>query len=135
MSALDQTNLKDTAVVQSKYKSIIPTQPVFDSTAVITLKENRNDIIRYETKATSNQFAVLSEVWYSAGWNAYIDGKKTDFVKTNYALRGIPVPAGNHQIEFRFEPASYKTGNLISLITTILLYLVIAGGLFWTWKK
>ncbi len=129
MSALDQTNLRDTAVVQTKYKNIISSQPVFDSTAVITLKENRNDIIKYETKAASNQFAVLSEVWYSAGWHAYLDGKKTEFVKTNYALRGIPVPAGNHQIEFRFEPASYKTGNLVSLITTILLYLVIAGGL------
>lgn len=135
MSALDSTNLRDTAVVQTKFKDKAGAAPVYDSTASIQLVENRNDLIIYNTSAVTNQFAVLSEIYYSEGWNAYIDGKKTDYVKTDYALRGIAIPAGNHKLEFKFEPASYKTGNLLMLITTILIYVLVIGGLYLEWKK
>lgn len=135
MKALDSTNLRDTAVVQTKFKSLIPSVPVYDSTASIRLIENKNDIINYESKSTGNQFAVLSEVYYPRGWNAFIDGKQTEIIKTNYALRGLFVPAGNHKIELRFEPKSYKLGNTILLISTILIYLIVFGGLFMNWKN
>lgn len=133
MKALDSTNLRDTAVVQTKFKSFI-TEPVADSTASIQLIENRNDIIHYESSAASNQFAVFSEIYYTAGWNAFIDGKKAEIVKTNYALRGLAVPAGKHKIEFRFEPKSYELGDTLNLISSILVYLIVLGGLFMTWK-
>jgi uncharacterized membrane protein YfhO len=76
----------------------------------------------------------MSEIYYPRGWNAYIDGQKGEYVKTNYALRGISIPAGKHKIEFRFEPTLYKTGNLIMLIATILLYILVIGGLWMGWK-
>lgn len=135
MSALDVTNLRDTAVVQTKFQSAIKEQPVYDSTASFQLVENKNDVILYNASSKTPQFAVLSEIYYSAGWNAFIDGKKTDYVKTDYALRGIAVPAGQHRVEFRFEPSSYKTGNLIMLISTLLVYVLVAGGLFIEGKK
>jgi hypothetical protein len=135
MSALDSTNLRDTAVIQTRFKEKAGPQPVYDSSAFVKLVENRNDVIVYNTSAATNQFAVLSEIYYSAGWNAYIDGKKTDYVKTNYALRGIAVPAGNHKLEFKFEPQSYKTGNLLMLIGTILIFVCVVGGLFMEWKQ
>lgn len=135
MKALDSTNLRDTAVVQVKFKSVIGADPVYDSIASIQLIENKNDLINYESKANSNQFAVFSEVYYNKGWNAFIDGKKAEIVKTNYALRGLAIPAGNHKIEFRFEPQSYKTGDTIVLISSLLTYLIVIAGLFMEWKK
>lgn len=135
MKALDSTDLKDTAVVQTKFKSFIPNAPVYDSAASIKLIENKNDIINYESQANSNQFAVLSEVYYPRGWSAYIDGKQTEIIKTNYALRGIAVPAGTHKIELRFEPASYKLGDTINFIAALLTYLIVLGGLFMAWKS
>ncbi len=134
MKALDSTDLRDTAVVQVKFKALIPNAPVYDSSSSIKLIENKNDIINYESQANSNQFAVFSEVYYTAGWNAFIDGKKTEIVKTNYALRGLAIPAGTHKIEFRFEPYSYKLGDRLDLIAAILTYLIVFGGLFMTWK-
>nr|MBP6687082.1 YfhO family protein [Lacibacter sp.] len=134
MKALDSTNLRDTAVVQTKFKSLIANEPVADSTASIQMIENKNDIINYESNAATNQFAVFSEVYYTAGWNAFIDGKKTEIVKTNYALRGLAVPAGKHKIEFRFEPKSYKLGDTLNLVSSLLTYLIVLGGLFMTWK-
>lgn len=134
MAALDSTNLRDTAVVQTKFKSLIPSAPIADSTASIQLIENKNDIINYESNATTNQFAVFSEIYYTAGWNAYIDEKPAQIVKTNYALRGLAVPAGKHKIELRFEPKSYKLGDTLALISSLLVYLIVLGGLFMAWK-
>jgi hypothetical protein len=134
MKALDSTDLRDTAVVQMKFKSLIPNAPVYDSASSIKLIENKNDIINYESQANSNQFAVFSEIYYTAGWNAFIDGKKAEIVKTNYALRGLAIPAGTHKIEFRFEPYSYKLGDRLDLIAAILTYLIVFGGLFMAWK-
>jgi uncharacterized membrane protein YfhO len=135
MNALDNTSLKDTAVVQVKFKNNITTLPVADSSAKLNFIFNKNDSIRYISEASTTQFAVFSEIYYDRGWNAYIDDKPVSIIKTNYALRGLSIPAGRHDIVFRFEPDSYKKGNWISLICTILIYLVIAGGLIWQWKK
>ena len=125
MQALDSTDLKDTAVVDKKYQTLIKQAPVPDSTASITLKQNLNDKIDYTFKSSSPQFAVLSEVYYPLGWNAYIDGKKTDYVKTDYVLRGMYLPAGNHEIEFRFEPKSYSIGRTITIIANLLVMLAL----------
>jgi uncharacterized membrane protein YfhO len=129
MNALDNTSLKDTAVVQEKFKNNISSNPIADSTAKLNFIFNRNDSIRYSSNANTPQFAVFSEVYYDRGWNAYIDNQPASIIKTNYALRGLFIPAGNHEIVFRFEPKSYKFGNIISLISTILIYLIIAGCL------
>jgi uncharacterized membrane protein YfhO len=74
-------------------------------------------------------------VYYSEGWNAYIDGKKTDYVKTNYALRGINVPAGEHKIEFKFEPTSYSRGRMLTSIGQIAVLVLLGLGLFMEYRK
>ncbi|HEU5365841.1 MAG TPA: YfhO family protein [Hanamia sp.] len=125
MAALDSTDLKDTAVVESKFKSQIPAAPHYDSVASIKLVENLNDKINYKYSAPTPQFAVFSEVYYPKGWDVFIDGTKADYVKTDYVLRGMYIPAGNHNIEFRFEPQSFYTGRLISIIANILVALLI----------
>ena len=52
----------------------------------------------------------------------------------NYLLRGLVIPAGSHKIEFRFEPASYKIGNAITLVVGIISILVLLYGAFVLWK-
>jgi len=130
MQALDSTHLHDTAVVQEKYKASIKFPPQYDSSASIRVTEYLNDNIKYEFNGPTNQFAVFSEVYYPRGWNAYLDGNKTEYVKANYVLRGMSVPAGKHQIEFRFEPRSYALGNIITLIATLLAYALLAIAIF-----
>jgi len=136
MAALDNTNLKDTAVVENKFKGQITAAPKYDSIAYIQLVENKNDVIDYKFSAPSPQFAVFSEVYYSKGWNVFIDGTKADYVKTDYVLRGMYIPAGNHKIEFRFEPESYTIGRLTSIIANIFVaLLIIATIIFYATKK
>ncbi|MGF7231632.1 YfhO family protein, partial [Arachidicoccus sp.] len=135
IESIGHFNAKDTAIVQSKFMSDIGSSISFDSTATIKLLQYDNDTISYATSAKSPQFAVLSEIYYPAGWNAYIDGKKTNYVKSDFALRGIAVPAGKHEIMFRFEPNVLKISQTIVYIANILFWLSIAFSIFIIWKK
>ncbi len=135
MKALDSINVKDTAIVQEKFQNIIKSMPVPDSSASITLIENLNDKITYKFSGKTNQFAVFSEVYYDKGWNAYLDGNKTDYCRVDYILRGMPVPAGDHTIEFRFEPAVYKLGNTLSVWSSIVAYLLLIAAIAVAWKN
>jgi hypothetical protein len=135
MAALDNTDLRDTAVVENKYKSLITAPPQYDSVAYIKLVENRNDTINYRFSSAFPSFAVFSEVYYAEGWDVYIDGVKSNYVKTDYILRGMPIPAGNHEIQFRFEPKTFTIGRTISIIANILVALLIIGTIVFYIRK
>jgi len=135
MTALDNFSPRDTAIADKREQSKITLTPRYDSAATIRLIQNLNDKITYESKAGSDQFAVFSEIYYPYGWKAFIDGKETPIARVNYALRGLSVPAGNHNIEFRFEPKSKATGDTISLVLSILSWLLLFGGIYWEWRQ
>lgn len=135
MLALDSLKVKETVVIDKREKKFITTEPQYDSTAKITLLENKNDLINYESSASSNQFAVFSEIYYPKGWKAYIDDKATPIVKVNYLLRGLSVPTGNHKIRFEFKPESYTLGNQLSLVSGIISYILLLGGIFLLYKQ
>jgi uncharacterized membrane protein YfhO len=109
--------------------------PVPDASAQIRLIKNDNDIVTYSSNAPSNQFAVFSEIYYKEGWKAFVDGKETPIAKVNYVLRGLPLAAGNHTIEFRFEPEGYLRGKTVTTIFSVLLVLLVVGALFMEWRK
>jgi hypothetical protein len=135
MNALSTLHLKDTAVAQQKFASQVKQQTQFDSSATIKVTEYLNDKITYTSSSNTNQFAVFSEVYYPHGWNAYIDGQKADYIKVDYVLRGMSVPAGKHTIEFRFEPQSYKTANTLMLIATLLTFALLIAAIVFEFLK
>ncbi len=135
IKALDNFDPAKTAFVDNSFRSVVNAVPAADSSAKITLTSYDNDDIKYSTSAGSNQFAVLSEVYYPAGWTAYIDGRKTNYCKTNYVLRGLSVPAGNHNIEFKFEPTSYLKGQTLLYIANGLLWLSIIASMLYWWRE
>jgi hypothetical protein len=135
MQSLDSLNLLDTAVVQESFKAQIAATPQWDSAASIQLTKYDHDIIEYAVKAASPQFAVLSEVYYASGWNAYADGKLVPIVKTDYALRGVAIPAGTQKLELKFEPESYKRGYAITGIAQWAIVIVLIIGVFMEIKK
>ena len=134
IKALDNFDPAQTVFID-KSQDAPATQPSYDSTSKIKLTKYSNDEIAYESDAKTNQFAVFSEIYYSSGWNAYIDGNKTKYFKVNYLLRGIPVPAGHHVISFKFEPSSYKTGYTLATMGNILLYIFLIGGIYMSVRK
>jgi hypothetical protein len=96
----------------------------------IALTSYQPDELHYKYSAVDEKLAVFSEIYYPAGWKSYIDGKESKYFRTDWVLRGMILPAGDHEITFTFRPASYYTGNKISLASSILLILLFADYFF-----
>ena len=92
--------------------------------------------MRYRSKTTNSRFAVFSEVFYDRGWHAVIDDRaESPIIRTNYVLRGLVIPAGEHTITFNFHPASYYTGRMLqNAASTLLLVLLMLAG-FREWRR
>ena len=101
-----------------------------DENGFIKLLEYQPNYLKYNSRAATEQLTVFSEIYYNKGWNAYIDGVKTPHFRVNYVLRAMVLPAGEHVVEFKFEPKSYYVGNKVSLASSILLILMILGYLY-----
>jgi hypothetical protein len=106
-----------------------------DSMAVIELTSYAPNKLTYRSESESDQLAVFSEIYYSKGWKAYIDGKETDHMRANYILRAMKIPAGEHSIEFKFEPRIWKIGNSVSLIGSLIFVVFIIGGILLSIRK
>jgi len=136
MLALDTFNAKTTAVVQESFKSLINEKIMTDSMAYIKLIQPGHDTLKYESNSTGSTFAVFSEVYYDKGWKAFVDGREQPIIKTNYALRGLSLAPGKHEIEFRFIPSSYYSGYAITKYSQWLLVLFFIATLgFNLWNK
>ncbi len=106
-----------------------------DSTSSIKLLNYDPSELRYASNSKAKQLAVFSEIYYPAGWNCYIDGKKpVANLRVNYLLRGVVVPAGKHEIVWKFEPISVQTGNTMATLGSSLLLLGFLISLWFTYK-
>ena len=93
----------------------------------ITLTSCKPDELVYKYSCVNERLVVFSEIYYPAGWKASIDGKKENYFRTDFLLRGMVVPAGTHEIRFVFKPASYYAGNKISLASSMIFILLCSG--------
>ena len=133
---LDSLDTKRTAIINKDFSNLLPTENIQrDSTAIIELLSHSPNHLVYKTDTKSAQLAIFSEVYYSKGWNAYIDDKPAEYFRANYVLRAMQIPSGEHTIDFKFEPQVVQTGGSISLASSILLMLVLVGGVYYKFRS
>ncbi|NQT76318.1 MAG: YfhO family protein, partial [Bacteroidetes bacterium] len=115
-----------TAVIDERFRDELG-EIIFqaDTSASIALSDYKPNHLTYTSNTSSDQLAIFSEVYYPAGWNAYIDGQLKPHFRANWTLRAMIIPAGNHTVEFKFEPTIYSTGEKISLISSVILLLLV----------
>jgi len=100
-----------------------PVTPVdSNSTAEATLESYAPEEIRWTVNTDAPRLFVASEVYYPAGWHAYLDGKRVPMHRVDYLLRGVHVPEGEHTLVMRFEPAADRYGTWIAWASTIFVY-------------
>lgn len=129
-------NSKETAIVRTKYKDKLEGYNIGkDSNAYVKLTRYGLNDMGYESSNTKDGFAVFSDIYYPYGWEAYIDGEQVDIIKVNYLLRGLKIPAGQHEIEFKFHPQTFYTGDKIAMVSSILLILVTVGSIAVSFRK
>ena len=136
MKAISSFDPKQEAIVDEQYKKLLDTTRLgADPSAFIKLEKYHPDHMEYSYSAPRDVIAVFSEVYYDKGWNMYIDGEQKPYFRADYVLRAAQLPAGNHKVEFKFEPKSYYTGEKISLAGTILLVLCLGFAGYSETKK
>ncbi|MFP9114253.1 YfhO family protein [Flavobacterium sp. RHBU_3] len=135
--SVEKLDVKNVAVVNKEKfpEAAAKTTFVKDSTATIKLESYEPNHLRYTTNNSHDGFAVFSEMYYPKGWNATIDGKPATHYQADYTLRAMPIPAGKHSVEFKFEPQVVKTGSTITLISFVLFLGLLGGGIWFENKK
>ncbi len=118
------------AIVKEIYRDYVGINQVTENNnandTIYLTSYKANELI-YKSSASSDRVALFSEIYYPAGWQAYIDNIPADHFRANYILRGLQIPAGEHEIKFLFRPESYFNGNRVSMAGSLLLILISAG--------
>jgi len=135
MQAITAFSPKDEAIVDQRYKSLVGTKDNYDPNSSIKLVKYSPDDMVYQSGSTTPSIAVFSEIYYDRGWKMYIDGTEQPYFRADYVLRAAQIPIGNHKIEFIFHPASYYTGEKISLAGSFLLIVALAGAVYMETRK
>jgi len=131
MQAISSFDPKNEAIVDKQYKSLLNGKNIGgDTSATIKLTSYEPEHLVYQTGSTTNQVAVFSEIYYKHGWKFLIDGQEQPYFRADYLLRAAVIPVGNHKVEFIFHPASYYTGEDISLAGSILLVVALGGAAY-----
>lgn len=106
-----------------------------DSTAFLNLTKYQPNELEFKSQSKTPQLAVLSEIYYPKGWKMFIDNKEVPYIKANYLLRAVHVPAGNHTLKMIFAPEVIAKGKLISMICFGLFLLLSLGGIWYIFKQ
>ncbi|MDE6340539.1 MAG: YfhO family protein, partial [Muribaculaceae bacterium] len=129
MQALDSLDTRNIAVADVKFKNILG-EPA-KKTPGDTIYETKYapNALSYKVKTAKGGIAVFSEIYFPWGWTATIDGKEAPIGRADYVLRALRVPAGSHDINFRFDPQSLKVTNTISTVAVVIIYVLCAIAL------
>lgn len=139
MKALSEINLASVAVAQKSYVEKLgqPIPASLDTTGTVQLVSYAPNRLVYQSNASKEGFLVFSEMFYRGNqdWISTVDGKEMPHTKVNYVLRGMLVPAGQHEIVFTFQPVSVEKGQYIDLASSLALILLIASILWNEFRK
>ena len=125
---LAETDPRETAVVSRDFEGMVGERGInYDDSASIRLVSYAPNKLVYETRASEEQLAVFSEVYYPKGWRVTVDGVPAEHFRADYILRAMFVPAGEHVVTFDFHPESYFMGQRVSMACSGVLLLALAG--------
>lgn len=135
MEAMKHFDPAREAIIDKRYQPWL-TQDKFTASGAIELTSFHPEKMEYRSNSEQKQFAVFSEIWYKGNedWKASLDGEEVEFVRVNYLLRGLEIPAGEHEILFEFKPRSHYLGVGISYVSSTILILLLIGLAIYIYK-
>ena len=108
-----------------QFKNLISKNQYSKTNQKISLKDYKPNHLTYTAEVNETSLLAFSEIYYDKGWNLYLNGEEHPYFRANYVLRAMEVPAGNHKIEFKFEPEKYYLGEKISLASSAVLIILL----------
>ncbi|MCB4235490.1 YfhO family protein [Kaistella anthropi] len=133
---IGEVDTKKIAVVANSDKQYFEGKTLqADSTAFLNLTKYQANELEFKTQSKTPQLAVFSEIYYPKGWKVLVDDKEVPYIKADYLLRAVHVPAGNHTVKMIFAPDVIAKGKLISMICFGLFLLLSLGGIYFLYRK
>lgn len=83
----------------------------------------------YKSSCSEPSVAIFSEIYYDKGWHLYVDGEEQPYFRADYVLRGAQLPAGEHQIEWRFRAPQWGLIEGITCCCSLLILISTIGCL------
>ena len=107
-------------------------EPRASASGTVRVTSYRPSSLTLEVESSAPAYLVTSETFYP-GWRAFLDGRPQPLYTTNAAFRGMPVPAGRHTVDMRFEPRILSQGAAVSGISWAALAALLLGD--WTSRR
>ena len=125
MAFLDNFNAATSAVADAKFKQQLgEARPVQPGDTIYETSYAPNHLT-YKSHSAAGGLAVFSEVYFPWGWKVSIDGKPVEMGRVNYVLRALQLPAGDHEIDFKFAPDEVNTTQTWARVAVIAIYLLL----------
>jgi hypothetical protein len=93
----------------------------------IEVLSERWDEIVVAVECDAAQVLVVADT-YSPGWRAEVDGRHAEIRKVYGVIRGVPIPAGRHQVRMWYAPAVFRIGLTLTLAGGVLTLLLLLLG-------
>lgn len=132
MEYLSGFNPATEAVADKTFRPVLGTASPSAPGDTISLLSYAPDRLKYHSRSAKGGLALFSEIYFPWGWQVTIDGNPVEMGRANYTLRALQVPAGEHEIEFYFNPTSLNVTNTVGVIAVILIF-ILCGGTFILW--
>ena len=137
MAYLSNFKADSTAVADAKFKTILGedfvTKAQGDTIFETTYAPNE---LNYHAVSQNGGVAVFSEIYFPWGWKATIDGEPVEIARVNYVLRALKVPAGEHSINFKFEPDTVIAADRIAYFAICIMYIAAIASIgVAMWRK
>jgi hypothetical protein len=105
-----------------------------DATATVAIESDQPGSLVLQVQASGRGWVFLADTWYP-GWEARVNGQKTQILRANYLFRAVEVQPGMSEIEFRYRPVSFTAGLMISAAGWLIVLLSIIMMKIFAQKK
>jgi hypothetical protein len=128
LTALKETDFRRTVLLED-WRDELAARPSEGCFRVAWVVEYLPNQVRLTVPEGTAGWLVLADVWYP-GWTCQVDGHEEHIHRANYLFRSVWLPAGSHEVVFRFEPRSYFVGRIVSGATLAVVALVLVLSCF-----
>ncbi len=125
MAFLDNFNAARSAVADSKFKQQLGEARAVQPGDTIYETSYAPNHLTYKSHSANGGLAVFSEIYFPWGWKVSVDGKPVEMGRVNYVLRALQLPAGDHEIDFKFAPDEVNKTQTWASIAVIAIYLLL----------
>ena len=125
MAFLDNFNPARSAVADAKFREQLGEASAVQRGDTIYETSYAPNHLTYKSHSANGGLAVFSEIYFPWGWKVNVDGKPVEMGRVNYVLRALQLPAGDHEIDFKFAPDEVSKTQTWAKVAVVVIYLLL----------